>query len=327
MGSAGWVTTTVNYLWPLSLSVYAILGMVRSLKLEHIPWYCYILYAFAGIYGCNNELVAVMVLAACMAGLLYAFKEKRPVYFPLAGLLFAIGGILFALSAPGNNMRLHAEILKWMPDFPKLSFFGKLRIGFLSTFEHFVSIPNTILFLLNLLICSHVFLLSRDWMKRKIGLMPICIQVVFSTYFFLEKVIVTKDFRYSSPELWPESAGAIFFQVLLAIAFLAMIICLTMSLYWTIENRLMFFLLLLTLGTGLATRLSLSFSPTVLVSGSRTYLFLYMAMIAVAFFLWKKGLPKKLEYICFVASFFGISYNIIDVIIRQRHWLLKSFTR
>ncbi len=76
MGSAGWITTTVLYWWPLSTAAYALSGMARSLRGESIPWYRCVLYALAALYGCGNELAAVMVLVISLAGLICAIPKK-----------------------------------------------------------------------------------------------------------------------------------------------------------------------------------------------------------------------------------------------------------
>ncbi len=197
----------------------------------------------------------------------------------------------------------------------------KLRVGFVSTFEHFVSVPNAILFLLTLLVCLQTFGNTKDWKKRAVGLAPLLIQSVYSAYFFVEKVFVTRDLSYAEPELWPSGMEAVLFQALLALAFLSMMTCLAVSLYWSFPDKSSFWRLLVVLGAGLATRLSLAFSPTVLASGTRTYLFLYMALIAAAFSLWRMGLPKRLESLCFGVAALGTVYNIADVFIRQSHHL------
>ncbi len=321
MGSAGWITTTVMYWWPLSTAAYALSGMARSLRGEPISWYRGVMYALGLLYGCGNELAAVMVLVAGAAGLTCAISKKRSAVFPVTGIVISLGGILFTLTAPGNAQRLISETLTWMPDFGKMSLIDKLRVGFISTFEHFVSIPNAVLFLLTLLVCLQTFGNTKDWIKRAVGLVPLSIQMAYTAYFLVEKVFITKDLRYAVPVLWPSGGGAILFQVLLALAFLVMIVCLAVSLYWNLPDKSAFLLLLAALGAGLAARLSLSFSPTVLVSGTRTYLFLYMALIAAAFMLWRKGLPKRLEAMCFGAAALGIMYSIADVLIRQSYHL------
>lgn len=317
MGSAGWITTTVMYWWPLSTAAWALSGMARSLRGEAVPWYRCVLYALGALYGCGNELAAVMLLAASLAGLAYAVTQRRGAAFPLINAALSLGGILFALTAPGNAQRLAAETATWMPDFVKMSLLDKLRMGFVSTFEHFVSIPNAVLFLLTLLTCLQAFLGSKDWKKRAIGLAPLLIQVAYSAYFFAEKVLITKDFTFSQPELWPSGAGAVLFQAMLAAAFLAMIVCLAASLYWNLADKRSFWLILAALGAGLATRMSLAFSPTVLASGTRTYLFLYMALIAAAFSLWRTGLPRRLEAVCLGTAALGVAYSIVDVFVRQ----------
>lgn len=313
MGSAGWVTTTVIYLWPLSLAAYAVSGMVRWMRGEHIPWYRWLLYGASAIYGCNNELVAVMVLAAGVAGLLCAVRNKKRMAVPLLCMALSLGNMAFVLSAPGNSLRMASEVLNWMPDFPYLSLIDKLRIGIVSTMEHFVSIPNMVLFLFLLLIAGYVFQEYDSFKKRVVSGLPLLIQTAYGAYFAVEKLFFTKEINYTMPEIMPGSMTGMLFQDTMILSFVAMILCIAVSLSWILRDKRKLILYLLFLGAGLATRLSLSFSPTVLASGTRTYLLAYIVLLAMIFLLWKRGLPKKMEYLFLGSAILGVAYNLVTV--------------
>ncbi len=321
MGSAGWATTTVIYLWPLSLAAYALGGMVRWLRGERIPWYSWLLYGSSAVYGCNNELIAMMVLAAGAAGLIYAVHNKRCLAVPLLAIVLSLGSLAFVLSAPGNSMRMASETLSWMPDFPGFSLFDKIRIGIVSTMEHFVSVPNAVLFLFLLLIAIFVYRESSSFKKRAVSALPLLIQVAYGAYFTVEKLFFTKDINYSIPELEPKSISGMMFQGTMILSFAVMILCIAFSLSWILRDKRKLVLYLLALGAGLATRLSLSFSPTVLASGTRTYMLVYIVLLAMIFLLWKRGLPKKMEYLFLGSAFLGVAYNVITVYLLQRKYI------
>ncbi len=313
MGSAGWVTTTVIYLWPLSLAAYALGGMARLLRGERIPWYSWLLYVASAVYGCNNELIAIMVLAAGVAGLIYAVHNKKRLAVPLLAIALSLGSLVFVLTAPGNSVRIAAETLSWMPDYPRLSLFDKIRIGVVSTMEHFVSIPNAVLFLFLLLIMILVYQESSFVKKRTVSALPLLIQVAYGAYFSVEKLFFTKDFHYSIPEIEPNNISGMLFQAIMVLSFVVMILCIAFSISWILKDKRKLVLYLLALGAGLATRLSLSFSPTVLASGTRTYLLVYIVLLAMIFLLWKRGLPKKMEYLFLGTAFLGAAYNVATV--------------
>jgi hypothetical protein len=313
MGSAGWATTTVIYLWPLSLAAYALGGMARWLRGERLSWHRWLLYAISAVFGCNNELIAIMVLAAGIAGLIYAVDNKKRLAVPALAIVLPAGSLAFVLTAPGNSVRMASETLKWMPVFPDLSLLDKIRIGVVSTMEHFVSIPNAVLFLFLLLIAIHVYRESSSFKKRAVGVMPLLIQVVYGVYFSLEKLFFTKDFSYSIPDILPESMTGVLFQALMILSFAAMVLCIAFSLTWILHDKRKLILYLLALGAGLAARLSLSFSPTVLASGTRTYILVYIVLLAIIFLLWKRGLPKKMEYLSLGIAFLGVVFNLATV--------------
>jgi hypothetical protein len=321
MGSAGWVTTTVIYLWPLSLAAYAMGGMARWLRGECIPWYRWLLYGASAVYGCNNELIAMMVLTAGVAGLIYAVQNKKSLVVPLLGMALSVGSLAFVLTAPGNSVRLASETATWMPNFQAFSLFDKIRIGIVSTMEHFVSIPNAVLFLFLLLIVILVFRENNTFKKRAVSALPLLIQVAYSAYFAVEKLFFTKDINYSIPEIMPESISGMIIQGLLMVSFAVMVLCIAFSLSWILRDKRKLILYLLALGTGLATRLSLSFSPTVLASSTRTYMLIYVVLLAMIFLLWKRGLPKKMEYLFLGSAFLGVAYNVVTVYLMQRKYI------
>jgi hypothetical protein len=313
MGSAGWATTTVIYLWPLSLAAYALGGMARWMRGERLSWHRWLLYAISAVFGCNNELIAIMVLAAGIAGLIYAVDNKKRLAVPALAIVLPAGSLAFVLTAPGNSVRMASETLKWMPVFPDLSLLDKIRIGVVSTMEHFVSIPNAVLFLFLLLIAIHVYRDNSSFIKRAVGVMPLLIQVVYGAYFSLEKLFFTKNFGYSIPDILPESMTGVLFQALMILSFAAMVLCVAFLLTWILHDKRKLILYLLALGAGLAARLSLSFSPTVQASGTRTYILVYIVLLAMIFLLWKRGLPKKMEYLSLGIAFLGVVFNLATV--------------
>ncbi len=321
MGSAGWVTTTVNYLWPLSLSTYAAGGMARWLRGERIPWYRWLLYGVSALYGCNNELIAIMILAAGFAGLLYAIHDQMSLGVPVFAIMLSVVSLMFAVTTPGNSARIASEIINWIPDFPDFSILYKLRIGVVSTMEHFISIPNIVLFLFLMLIAVHVFREYDSFNKRAVSTLPLLIQVAYGIYFVIERLFITGDINYSVPALRPESFSEMFFQGMIIASFAMMILCIAFSLSWLLRDKRKLVLYLLALGAGLVTRLSLSFSPTVLASGTRTYMLVYIVLLAMIFLFWKRGLPKKMEYLFLGSAFLGVAYNVITVYLLQRKYI------
>jgi hypothetical protein len=321
MGSAGWVTTTVIYLWPLSLAAYALGGMARWLRGERIPWYRWLLYGASAVYGCNNELIAMMVLAVGVAVLLRAVHDKKNLVVPLLGIVLSVVSLAFVLTAPGNSIRIASETLSWMPDFPAISLFSKIRIGIVSTMEHFVSIPNAVLFLFLLLIVIHVFRENNSFKKRAVSALPLLIQVAYGAYFAVEKLFFTKNINYSIPEIMPASISGMILQGLLMASFAVMILCIAFSLSWILRDKYKLIPYLLVLGAGLATRLSLSFSPTVLASGTRTYMLIYFVLLAMIFLLWKRGLPKIMEYLFLGSALLGVACNVVTVYLIQSKYI------
>ncbi len=320
MGSAGWITTTVIYLWPLALLAYSLSGMWRNIRGEALHWRRYLLYASAALFACGNELAAVMLLAASVWGIVYAKKQGHQPVFAWACLLIAAGGIALAFFSPGNAGRMETEIGQWMPGFHQMSPVNKLHLGIVSTFEHFTSLPSVALFLLCFLTCAQVSAELSGLKKRMAGYVPLIIQVGFTVYFLLTRPLIKSGSGFAQQTAWPENMGPAWFAVAAPAAFALMAAGLICSLVFLIRDRCRLCTILLALAMGLATRLSLSFSPTVIASGTRTYMFLYIILLAVAFVLWKRGLPKKAGYVFLASAGAGMIYNIAGVWLLQRNF-------
>ena len=64
--SAGWVTTTMTYIWPIAIGVLACTSIRKYFDGKKIKWYEYILYALATIYAANQEQMSVLLTLTFM---------------------------------------------------------------------------------------------------------------------------------------------------------------------------------------------------------------------------------------------------------------------
>ena len=110
LSSAGWITTTVNYLWTLTLGLVALRPLKHWLKGEKCPPAEYIVCPLCVLYGANMEQMGAVLLGAYLVMGLYLLAEKRklsPFYFVQLGLV--VLSLLFILWAPGNGERTISE--------------------------------------------------------------------------------------------------------------------------------------------------------------------------------------------------------------------------
>jgi len=201
MGSAGWITTITNYLWPLTSCLFALVGLKKVVIRERILPYEYVFYIPALIYACNNEQLSVTCFCLFAVTLLLQFKKKKIALYTIIGTMISLGSIIFILTCPGNSLRLKVEITKWMPEFPNLSLFDKIRIGLVSTLQHFVSIPDVLFLFLSLLVFIGVVYYNTSLKRRIVGAIPLIIDIVLTGYYIIKYVFIQRDINYASTDI------------------------------------------------------------------------------------------------------------------------------
>ena len=110
LSSAGWITTTVNYLWTSDPGSCGLAALEAWLKGEKCPPAEYIVCPLCVLYGANMEQMGAVLLGAYLVMGLYLLAEKRklsPFYFVQLGLV--VLSLLFILWAPGNGERTISE--------------------------------------------------------------------------------------------------------------------------------------------------------------------------------------------------------------------------
>ena len=109
-------------------------------------------YTMEQIYTAKCEKSATMLIFTLAMAIWFAIWEKRKSGYEIFGTVIGIAGIVFAMSAPGNDERTIMEAENWMPEFFDLNILEKARLCAVFVFEHFVAIPDVIFFLFSLLV-------------------------------------------------------------------------------------------------------------------------------------------------------------------------------
>ncbi|MBS7008871.1 DUF6056 family protein [Anaerostipes sp.] len=316
MGSAGWRVTTANYLWPLAAGIGCLVLFKKFTENEKLSVAEYILYIAGLLYAANLEQMAI-VLAGCLCLLIICYRDhKKAAALLIAGLLSVIGNLVFILSNPGNSVRVAKEIHDKMPEFIQLTFVDKLRLGFVSIFQHFTVVPNFILFIF----CLLLILLAADrkfrgW-KFAAAWVPMGLNIIYSLY-FLADIIRKRSVEYTEPRVLPENAGQWAFQIAMGAAFLIFIICVIFVCVEGLRDSRDRLLVISGFLIGGATRMALAFTPTMFASSTRTYLFLYMAFIIGSAVIYKRIQKVRFQWMLNAAVVFGILMNLGGIVMLQ----------
>lgn len=131
--SAGWITTTVNYLWALTLGTVAL----RPIKRWFIGQKCtlseYIFCPLCVIFAANMEQMGAILFGVyLLCGIYFLVARRRWERFYVLMLGCILLSILFTLASPGNNIRYMAEAQRVFPTLQDLICFKSWRWALLS---------------------------------------------------------------------------------------------------------------------------------------------------------------------------------------------------
>ncbi len=323
VGSAGWICTSLNYMWPMATLTYALSGVMRRMRGEHVAVWQYVLYGIALIFTANCEMSATVLVFAGAYLLVRYFvirkeqgAKKTASGIPsncgleMATLLIGLAGLTFAMTAPGNGERTAMEALNWMPEFPDLNMFQKFRLCAVFVFEHFVMIPDVPFFLFSLL------LLFTGWKGKKtriVSCIPITIDVVFTAYYFVKDFLLghKKNYDFTTPAIYLTEPYDAVIQITELVAF-GIYIAATLYLLWQLSLSLWERVgMIWALGTGFAVRMALMLSPTMFSSWHRTLIFMYFAFLGDSYLLIGLCEHKKQKHLIYATLAAGVAVNLI----------------
>ena len=313
LSSAGWITTTINYLWPLTLGLVAMLPLRHWIREEKIPVWEFVVCPVCALYGANMEQMGAILLGSYVVFggyLLWKRKKLSPFYF--LQLLLISGSLVFILTAPGNACRTEAEIQRFFPEFAGLSVGQKLWMGFLDTTQYYLAAGDgqkSYVFGLFSAILWLVALLTFWNRKEKRGIPGLLLSllpVVFywgigqAGNFLLNSGRLTRGRNgigvlvqnRQIPGMSYFSGGLVVFQTLCYLIVLAAVAG-TIFYVWGVSEETL--LELLILAAGFLSRLVVGFSPTIYASGDRTALFCTAAILIVTLRnlrrIFRRGMP------------------------------------
>ena len=145
MASAGWSATTVNYLWTLSLGVFALIPIVNIIKGNEYSKKSLILTIPSLMITCNQEQCCALLFGFLILFNIYYFLKNKKVHpLLIIYLLITILGFVIILMCPGNYVRVDNEIVAWFKDFRSLSLIDKILLSINNTFEMLLGRANYI---------------------------------------------------------------------------------------------------------------------------------------------------------------------------------------
>lgn len=295
--SAGWFTTSINYIWPLSCLLISLLPAQKLLYGKPVGWLEYGISIPALLLAANQEQFAAAAVALFGGFFIYLLIIKKKMYpMLLVQSLLSFVLLLFILTAPGNSFRYASEISTWFPDYDSLSLFDKAQLGISATLQHFVDPQNYSFMFFSLILAACVFQKHKFWFYRLIGMVPL----LFTLFFPILLDNWLPDLKVRIPQM--SKYGIINidnFQSLKCYAYLCLLcgifFAALVSLYLIFGNHVKSLFSIYILLIGLATRVIMGFTPTHWASADRTYILLYFAIISCCIMLLKEWTDCRRE--------------------------------
>ncbi|MFP4013221.1 MAG: hypothetical protein ACLFVQ_03985 [Chitinispirillaceae bacterium] len=301
MSTAGWVTTSINFLWPVACALYVCTVLGKPVERRSVRKPIIFVYVFMLLFSANNEQVAAVLVMVSGYVLLRSLLFERQLDF-LSMIFFSVAfaSIVFIMTTPGVDKRFEYEIIRWFPNFEMLSFWDKLALGFSTSLIHYLTLPNLSVIAL---IISMVLLVKYHASSKLIYYDFVIVVAAANSYGLVnafhqlklpreDKLFMVLDRFYGVKSI----AGIPDFDrihlYLSAAVFTSVTVLIGYRLYVLLKridnNSSDSVLCTAVLCLGFAPRVIMGFSPTVYASGFRTFIIPYIALSFVTLIVLRK---------------------------------------
>lgn len=327
MATAGWLTTTINWTWMLALFAYSMKTLLCALngKNKSCNVIKNIFFCMACIYATNFDVAAVMMIIiltiigfACFKLPSYKFCVE---YWE--GVVITVANLILFLACPGNHVRMERDaVLHDTADVLALPFWGKIRMGINSTFYHYMSIPNAVLFTACMIILISALIHNKKIFIRVIAFVPVGITVIWTSYIFFAYTVKNRTLTY----VYPDALFNICPKTEQYLAFISALILVTSIIYLLrkiiSEIRLFVPLCVAFLVWGLLPDIVLGFTSTISASILRVVSFLYLAFILIGCIIIEYSEMLKKHIIWRGVVFLGIVGTVMNFAQMIRHIII-----
>lgn len=297
MGSAGWVATTVTYLWTLTLGLFSFIPLKKVNNNEKISKTEYFLYSLALIFGANQEQMSIIILVVYTLFVIYYFINKKKNWYIIFQTILSYLSFAFIMTTPGNAERKARELLRFL-DYNSLSFLNKVEMSFSATMYDLIFKFNYLYILFTILLFVVILRKYKKLSYAIIGAIPF---ISSGATMFVAKVgfkystefnkLFQVEGRYGLLNAQNYSSIVPYLEIFLMCINICSVMVALYMIYENIKDSLYANLIFL---LGLATRVALGFSPTIWASGERTYIFFYFAIIILSIMMYDKCLREKI---------------------------------
>lgn len=276
--TAGWVVTTMTYLWPLAAVIAACFTIRNYFDGKRTGILQAVLSVLLTLYATNKEELSVMMFVIFLTMFVMSVKEKKISYVFLMQWLVSAGELVFHLTSQNNQARAVSKG-------GSFSILDKVELGFSSTIIHLFDNFSFMALWLCIFLVIGVCILSKKVSHILISVIPLAVWIIncfgadkqmFGLYdrnmycFEFAGPLFVSEGKYNSLSPW--------LALLVAII---LIVCITASVVFIFGKDKKTILLVSLLAGGFGGRMTASFGEYGWMPFARTFTFFYFAMIII----------------------------------------------
>lgn len=298
MRTAGWIATTLVYLWPAAFALLALMPLVQWLRGTRPRTLWCVLALPALLYATNMEQVLVCVLLLLLGLCAYRlFARKKLHWLLFAQLGICVFNLVYALVSPGAAQRFAVEQTQWFPNYAMRGLFANAELGLATALNPLFYARDFVFAFFCVLLAFAVWQRHKNWFYRLVGLAPLAICLPLGFYGrYVEKLVPAIGFFTKALNgegiITLANANTLTAYIPLLLLLFGFVAC-VVGLYLALGHTPLAFGCMWALCSGLASRAMMGFSPSIWASGDRTGFFFTLCTIAVACLLAKQALPAK----------------------------------
>jgi len=298
MNTAGWVVTSVVYMFPLAFGLYSLVAIQKTIRKEKVT---YVTSIIALCIGSGSPQMSCILAGIYIVFSIYSILLKNINKFFIVQSIIPVMFVVYHLTAPGNLNRSISETITWFPDFNMISTINKIKLGFTNTLANFISTPNIFFTVFCILLFLGVYLKYKDNLYRIVAFIPLAATLMFGLFndvFYhifprMVGLMNVNDYDFIQITTYTFISKIHYIPIIMGVIIIG---CILLAIYLIFENTLMSILINIVFLAGFASRMIMSFSPTLYVSNTRTFIFMYFSIIVCGVFIFNK-ITENMDHI------------------------------
>ena len=291
MNSAGWMVTSIVYIFPLSMGLYCFTSISDIFFNKRTNK---IIILIALLFALTNPQLSLISMGVNAFFSIYfiVMKEKKYKFFVIQAILSLIS-VLIQFTSKGYSLRYVAEIQRWFPDFRMLSLIEKINLGISNSMVSLICNHSILMLFFTTVMIVYIYNYNRNMYDKVIATIPLLFIVVFG---FLRNIMndvfpSLVSGLINHRKIMIENYDSIISYVPIGLILL-FLFCICMSLYNIFEDKKIGILTVLIFIAGFLSTMVLALSPTIYASAERIFIFFDFSIIMCAAYATKEFFKK-----------------------------------